>query len=45
MYVFEDVIADGHPLGIAGEVAPWAFGQFWRKYGVDLNGGNSAVSS
>ena len=21
MYVFEDVIADGHPLGIAGEVA------------------------
>ena len=36
--------------GMAGEVAeilpfPWAFGQFWRKYGVDHTGVSSAVSS
>ena len=50
-HVFEDVMADCHPLGIAGQVAgkssnaQWASEQFWRKYGVDLNGAAPAASS
>ena len=50
-HVFEDVMADCHPLGIAGQVAgkssnaQWASQQFWRKCGVDLNGAAPAVSS
>ena len=46
-HVFEDMTADCHPLSIAGGILPfpWAFGQFWRKYGVDRTGVSSAVSS